>query len=234
MIYDVFHKIKNSYSIDNIYFYQDFLLSAIMKYLFFHVIYLAVNNYKSYVKDVFKWIMIVYRKILRGERIFPTRFVDGFKILRTHADPDDNIRTIELNEFYEKLNNVQLNKIDTRQITSTHTKSLLNDIKQKIDDFKCFQQTYKYFNYKNYNPFLKSNILLSSYSSSSEINNKTICDFIIAVTSILSKCQTLKHMDIDNHIKEIHDIQIFVDFSVVKDSFLFIIRERIYYYGLRK
>lgn len=63
IIKDIFDQFQNSGNIEMIYFYQDYIMLAIMKNLFYQVICLLENKYVDYSRDAFLKIEIIHEKI---------------------------------------------------------------------------------------------------------------------------------------------------------------------------
>lgn len=122
---------------------------------------------------------------------------------------------MKLNNFYEKLENLQCNKTEMRKDTFIYAESLLNNIDLKIDDYKCYQQMYKLLIYTHYNKFIRSNMILLTNNSFYPLINKTIYNFVIGVYSICYKCQMFNSIDIDSPLNKIYANKISVNQSIV-------------------
>lgn len=233
-IKDMFGLINKSHNYNMIFWYQDSVIAAIMKLLFCEIINKLQKN-KNDLQYYLRKIRDIHDIIKKDPTKFPAYLVKGFTILRENAEKEHLPDMQEFIDFYNAIYNVKLNISDERLVKDEYLHQLLKTIHRKIDDFKCFQQSYKHLKYKHdKNDFRFTNSNMSSLTNYYSIpeNNYRVCDFIMAVYLICYRGQMFNEESIDNQLDKMYANMVFVVLSAVRNYFLYIIKKNIDHLGL--
>lgn len=233
-IKDIFALINKSHNYNMIFWYQDSVINAIMK-LLFHELVSKLNKDKSYLQYCLQKIRDIHNIIIKDSTKFPAHLVKGFTVLRENAEKEHLLNIQELIDFHDAIHNVKLNISDERLVKDEYLHQLLKTIHLQINDFKCFQQSYRHLKYKydkNDYRFTNSNMLLFANYNSIPENNYRTCDFVMAIYSICYRGQMFNEEGIDNELDKMYVKMTFVVLSTVRNYFLYIIKKNIYHLGL--
>lgn len=231
-------RIEVSYDVELMYWYQHFVVSAIMKHLFIEVA-AALNRDGALIEKTAVLVQKETVHMSKDEFNVPARIIEGFKILTA----TNEIRN-STDEFIHRFNDYQQSLSDVELVYDNYSGETSYDsakdeldvqkrvykfiqlILQHLDDFKCFQRHFKVVSHEHeryYMPFMGDKQILVSNTGDTG-DDTGVCDFVRNIYSAVY--QILKFLKGNDSITDESDLlnsDIWDIVSSIKDYFIAVI-----------
>lgn len=185
-INDFYYRMKTSYDIDTVFWYQDSLIATIMKSIVSEIIN-GLDNDEFYLNYFRVFIVHIYRSIYRNNIHFPEYFVEGFKMLYK-LNVKNNKSRDELQHFQNLLTRVHWEYDFDESTRLQYLTILLKKISENLYSFKCFQQTYNCLRNKHERhnlPFINE---ITIFAPDNIVQNfEMVHDFLVIIYSMCFK-----------------------------------------------
>lgn len=161
LIVQLIEKIDLFYDLDVVFWYQEVVLKAIMKFLFSEILEFLKHN-DTFSENIRNKFNEIYEKLFLDFRNLPPNLIKCFSILNNNEQIhyDDFIK--QINIYTDSLQEIVLRKSENINVLPTNSgptlETFLDRIVTNIESFKCFIRLYEFLRSeynKHYIPFLK-------------------------------------------------------------------------------
>lgn len=204
LINNLLNQVKVSYDIKKLFWYQDSVLSAIIKLIYSKILNILKQG-NSLSEIIINKIEEINKLVINHYNNLPTYLVEGFTLLTKVKNTKTNVEDLlfkTLNTYHDSFNIILANENNT---STTYVEQNLNDfiyletfldkIINNFDDFQCFNQSFKFLRdeqNKYYIPFIeKKNTIFHINPTIVDDQSNQNCYFAINIYSICYHATTI-------------------------------------------